>query len=293
MTGAPVTLKQAITAARLRFAQAGIADAPRDARTLIAGLLGLTATDLILQDNRVLSAEETSLIETAVERRLLFEPVHRILGRRAFYGLELALSPATLEPRPDTEILIERVLPHLHAMVAKNGSVRLLDMGTGTGAIALALLQECPGATALATDISAEALATARQNAAANSLSDRFETLQSHWYEALSGRFDIILSNPPYIVSDVIKDLAPDVRLYDPAVALDGGDDGLDAYRAIAAGAADFLKPGGLVGVEIGYDQAMAVTQLFANNSFVLVESAKDHGDNDRILLFAQTGPQL
>ncbi|MCM2440101.1 peptide chain release factor N(5)-glutamine methyltransferase [Agrobacterium vitis] len=293
MTGAPVTLKQAITAARLRFAQAAIADAPGDARTLIAGLLGLTATDLIVQDSRVLSADETSLIEAAIARRLMFEPVHRILGRRAFYGLELALSPATLEPRPDTEILIERVLPHLHAMVAKNGSVRLLDMGTGTGAIALALLQECPAATALATDISAEALAMARQNAAANNLADRFETLQSHWYEALSGRFDIILSNPPYIVSRVIEDLAPDVRLYDPAVALDGGDDGLDAYRAIAAGAADFLKPGGLVGVEIGYDQAMAVTQLFANNSFVLVESAKDHGDNDRILLFAQTGPQL
>lgn len=289
MNGAAVTLKQALATARSRFATAAITDPAGDARTLIAGLLGLSATQLIVESERIVSAEEVERIEAAVERRLAFEPVHRILGRRAFFGLDLVLSPATLEPRPDTEVLVERALPYLAAMIEKKGSARLLDLGTGTGAIALALLQECPAATALATDISADALAVACENAEANGLAGRFQTLQSNWFDGLSTRFDMILSNPPYIVTSVIKELAPEVTRFDPMAALDGGADGLEAYRAIAAGAEAFLEAEGIVGVEIGYDQAHAVTELFVEQGFVLLESAKDYGGNDRVLLFVKS----
>jgi len=289
MSAAAVTLSQALATARSRFATAAIADPAGDARVLIAGLLGLSATQLIAGSDRMLSAEEVGRIEAAVERRLAFEPVHRILGKRAFFGLDLALSPATLEPRPDTEVLVERALPYLAEIISKKGNARLLDLGTGTGAIALALLQECPAATALATDISADALAVARGNAEANGLADRFQTLESNWFERLSTRFDMILSNPPYIVSSVIEDLAPDVKHFDPMAALDGGIDGLDAYRVIASGAEAFLEEEGIVGVEIGYDQARSVTELFVDQGFLLLEDAKDYGGNDRVLLFVKS----
>jgi release factor glutamine methyltransferase len=281
-----VTLRAAVLAARQRFAGANLMDAAGDARVLIAGLLQLSMTEMLVHDNRVLSQDEITRIDAAVERRLKHEPVHRILGHRAFYGLDLALSSATLEPRPDTEILVERLLPHLEAIVARKGHARLLDMGTGTGAIALALLQECAGVTAVATDISDQALATARENAARHGLQDRFETLRSDWYSALSTRFDMIVSNPPYIASRVIDGLSPEVRLFDPMAALDGGADGLDAYRAIAAGAAVHLEQGGIIGLEIGYDQQQTVTALFVDQGFTFLDASQDHGGQDRVLIF-------
>ncbi|HBF32119.1 peptide chain release factor N(5)-glutamine methyltransferase [Rhizobium sp.] len=281
-----LSLRDALLAARRQFSAATLDDAAGDARTLIAGLLHLSMTDMLVHDNRVLTHDEITLINSAVQRRLNHEPVHRILGHRAFYGLDLALSSATLEPRPDTEILVERLLPHLHSIVAAKGDARFLDMGTGTGAIALALLQECEGATALATDISNEALATASDNAARHGLQERFQTLRSDWYSAVTGRFDMIVSNPPYINSAVIDELSPEVRLFDPMAALDGGADGLDAYRAIAAGACAHLQPGGLVGLEIGYDQNETVTALFLAHGFTLVDASRDHGGQDRALIF-------
>lgn len=281
-----ITLRAAVLAARQRFATAHLEDAAGDARVLIAGLLHLSMTDMLIQDNRMLSTDEIALIDAAVERRVNREPVHRILGHRAFYGLDLALSSATLEPRPDTEILVERLLPHLQAIVAAKGQARFLDMGTGTGAIALALLQECAGTTALATDISTQALTTASENAVRHGLQERFQTLCSDWYSAVSGRFDMIVSNPPYISSQVIEELSPEVRLFDPMAALDGGADGLDAYRAIAAGAKGHLQPGGMVGLEIGYDQNETVTDLFIAHGFTLVDASRDHGGQDRTLIF-------
>lgn len=281
-----VPLRAAVLAARQRFAAANLEDAAGDSRVLIAGLLNLSMTDMLVYDDRILTQDEIAQIDAAVERRVMREPVHRILGHRAFYGLDLALSSATLEPRPDTEILVERLLPYLNAIVAAKGQAHFLDMGTGTGAIVLALLQECAGTTAVATDISSQALATARENALRHGLDGRFQTLCSDWYREVTGQFDMIVSNPPYINSAVIDELSPEVRLFDPMAALDGGTDGLDAYRIIAAGASAHLQPGGIIGLEIGYDQKERVTALFTAHGFTRVDASRDHGGQDRALIF-------
>ncbi|MET0747505.1 MAG: peptide chain release factor N(5)-glutamine methyltransferase [Rhizobium sp.] len=277
-------------AARDRFAAAGLDDPAADARVLVAGLFDLSFTEIVTRSHETVNVDKIARLDNAVARRLNHEPVHRILGEREFYGLPLSLSSATLEPRPDTEILVDTMLPHLRRLVAAHGSIDILDMGTGTGAICLALLQECPQATGLASDISAEALATATANAARNGLSDRFQTLQGSWFAPISGRFHAIVSNPPYIESGVMATLSADVRDFDPAVALDGGEDGLDAYRAIAAEAAQFLQDDGVLGLEIGYDQRLTVTALFEASGFRLIEAARDYGHNDRALIFAKSG---
>ncbi len=275
-----------IAEARRCFAEANLADPATDARVLVAGILGLSLSDVVMRGDIAVSHEEAERVRAAVVRRCKHEPVHRILGHRAFYGLDLRLSPATLEPRPDTEILVDCVLPHLKRMIAEKGSARLLDLGVGTGAIALALLKECPQARAVGSDISEEALSTAESNAYINGIGERFETVQSAWFASIEGRFDIIVSNPPYIPTGVVAELDPEVRDYDPLAALDGGQDGLDAYRALSTGAGNFLEPGGLVAVEIGYDQKNSVTALFEAGGFCLIEARRDYGGNDRVLLF-------
>jgi release factor glutamine methyltransferase len=234
----------------------------------------------------VVAADRARLIEAAIERRLNRESVHRILGEREFYGLPLTLSAETLEPRPDTEILVDTMLVHLRRLAIVHEHIQILDVGTGTGAICLALLSECPTASGVGTDVSDDALHTAMRNAERNGLSARFETLQSSWFAAVHGRFHGIVSNPPYIVSSVIPTLAPEVNVFDPLAALDGGVDGLDAYRAIAGDAARFLYPDGIIGVEIGYDQRVEVTTIFEGAGFTLVEAAREYGHNDRALLF-------
>ena len=282
------TLADALADARRHFAAAGIVDAGGDARVLVAGLLGLSSTDLITGGGRVLTGEEQARIEDAVARRVAREPVHRILGHRAFLNLDLLLSPETLEPRPDTEILVETLLPFARKMVAERGACRILDLGTGTGAICLALLDLVPGATGVGADVSAGALETARRNAHVNGVADRFETVESDWFSAVGGAFDIIVSNPPYIVRSVMETLEDEVRLHDPALALDGGPDGLDAYRVIAAGAAEHLRDGGLVAFEIGHDQKDQVTAIMAAEGFARIDAVRDLGGNDRALVFAR-----
>lgn len=282
------TLAAVVADARTRFASAGLPDAAIEARILIGGLLGLTSTDVFTGGDRVLTRDETDLIENAVGRRLKREPVHRILGEREFHGITLRLSRETLEPRPDTEILVDTLLPEVRQIAASKGEVRILDLGTGTGAIILALLKECPQARGWGADISEDAVHTARANAAALGLSDRLQVIRSDWFQHIDGRFDIIVSNPPYIRGDVIPTLEPEVRDFDPPAALDGGADGLDAYRAIAAGTAEKLEPGGLIGVEIGFDQKASVAALFASAGFALLKAVRDYGDNDRVLVFTR-----
>ncbi|MGB3813806.1 MAG: peptide chain release factor N(5)-glutamine methyltransferase [Shinella sp.] len=282
------TLAESLAAARLRLSQAGIADPARDARTLIAGILGLSSTAFVTDGARPLDDMQLDAIDKALARRVAHEPVHRILGRRAFSRLDLMLSPETLEPRPDTEILVDMLVPYARKIVAESGGCRILDLGTGTGAICLALLDLVPGATGVGADLSAGALETAKRNADMNGVADRFEAVESDWFTAVTGAFDIIVSNPPYIVRSVVGTLDEDVRLYDPILALDGGDDGLDAYRAIAAGAGDHLRENGLVAYEIGYDQMDQVTGIMRENGFARVEAAQDLGGNDRALVFAK-----
>jgi len=179
------------------------------------------------------------------------------------------------------------MLPYLRSLASSGADLHILDIGTGTGAICLALLSELPQAKGIGSDISPDALVTARANAARNGLQQRFEALQSSWFENIDGRFHAIVSNPPYIASKVVHDLAPEVTKFDPAAALDGGPDGLDAYRAIAKDAARFLRPDGIVGLEIGYDQRDDVTAVFEAAGFQRLASVKDYGQNDRVLVFA------
>lgn len=271
---------------RARFAEADLDDPATEARILVGGLLNLTATGLVTHGSEPVRDDDAAVVRGAIGRRLNHEPVYRILGEREFYGLSLRLSPATLEPRPDTEILVDTMLPHLRRLESRVGNVHILDIGTGTGAICLALLHECPKAMGVGSDISGEALETARGNAERNGLAARFRTAQGSWFDAIHERFHVIVSNPPYIASSVISTLAPEVKDFDPPAALDGGLDGLDAYRAIAKDAARFLHPDGMIGVEIGYDQRETVASVFEGAGFSLVEAVRDYGQNDRVLVF-------
>ena len=282
------TLAEALAAARRRLLEAGIADAAQDARLLIAGMLDLSSAAFVTDGARVLDAAQMATIDAVLARRVAREPVHRILGRRAFSRLDLALSPETLEPRPDTEVLVDTLVPHATRMIAETGRCRILDLGTGTGAICLALLDLVAGTTGVGTDLSPGALETARRNADINGVADRFEAVESDWFAAVTGVFDIIVSNPPYIVRSVVGTLDDEVRLYDPILALDGGEDGLDAYRAIAAGAGDHLRNNSLVAYEIGYDQKDQVTVIMRENGFARIEAVRDFGGNDRVLLFTK-----
>ncbi|ABC92504.1 protoporphyrinogen oxidase (methyltransferase) protein [Rhizobium etli CFN 42] len=281
------TLADMLAEARRRFTEAGIVDPVTDARLLVAGLLKLSSTELLTRSAEKLSPEQIEVIFKAVERRLGHEPVHRILGEREFYGLPLGLSSGTLEPRPDTEILVDTVLPYLKDLAKAQRHLHILDIGTGSGAICLALLSECPAASGIGSDISADALRTAKSNAERNGLQDRFQAVQSKWFENIQGSFHAIVSNPPYIASNVIHDLAPEVTKFDPVAALDGGPDGLDAYKAIAKDAVRFMRPDGILGLEIGYDQRNDVTAIFEAKGFRCLKSVKDYGQNDRALVFA------
>jgi release factor glutamine methyltransferase len=273
---------------RGRLVTAEIENAALDARLIVEHFTGTTRADAIADPGRVVGAEAEAAVRAAIRRRIAHEPVHRILGRREFYGLDLKLSPATLEPRPDTETLVDLCLPFLRERTAVRRNCRILDLGTGTGAVALALLSQIPGTTALGTDISAEALETALSNADISGLKSRFEGVVSDWFEAVDGRFTFIVSNPPYIRTRDIEALALEVRDHDPMKALDGGMDGLDAYRSIAAGAGRHLEEHGRVAVETGFDQRQDVIGIFEAEGFVLKGSAKDLGGNERALMFAR-----
>ncbi|MGN7294786.1 peptide chain release factor N(5)-glutamine methyltransferase [Rhizobium sp. SAFR-030] len=285
------TLAALLSEARRVLEEGGSIDAATDARVLIAGLLDLSVADFVLHGDRVVPPEQVQRVREALQRRLRHEPVHRILGRRDFFGLTLSLSPDTLEPRPDSEVLVDALIPIARELVARNGAARLLDLGTGTGAIALALLSEVEGLMATGTDIAPGALETALRNADLNGLGDRFACVESRWFDAVEGRFDIIVSNPPYIRSAVIPGLDPDVRDFDPMLALDGGADGLDAYRAIALDAEAFLNDHGVVALEIGYDQKQAVTDIFAEKEYHFLTAITDYGGNDRGLVFFREKP--
>nr|WP_082549447.1 peptide chain release factor N(5)-glutamine methyltransferase [Mesorhizobium sp. Root552] len=277
-------------AARARLAAAGIDDAALDARLLVEHFSDTSRTDAIVDPDRGIGANAVAAIDNALERRIAGEPVHRILGFREFYGLRLSLSADTLEPRPDTETLVDALLPFVKAIAAREGTCRILDLGTGTGAIALALLSAEPRAEATAADISEGALATARSNASALGFSGRFTAVRSDWFEEISGRYHVIASNPPYIESCEIETLQKEVRAFDPLRALDGGTDGLEAYRVIARQSADHLEPDGIVAVEIGSKQKADVTRLFEQAGFAGFQALADLGGNDRVLVF--TRPQ-
>lgn len=278
------TLDEMMAHIRNRFAVAGVEDPAAEARIIVGGLLGLDRVDFITKGGEQLALDDETRIQEAAGRRVHGEPPYRILGRRSFYGLEFNLGKETLEPRPDTEILVDAVLDALKGR--EDEPLSILDLGTGTGAIVLALLSQLPNARGAGVDLSPAALVTAKGNAALNGLADRFAVRQSDWFENISGTYDVIVSNPPYISRKVIPSLDREVRDFDPHLALDGGEDGLDAYRAIASMARPFLKENALVAVETGFDQRHAVEEIFRSRDFVLAKAWKDYGGNDRAQVF-------
>jgi release factor glutamine methyltransferase len=257
------TVADARRALAAKFRAAGLEAADLDARILIGHALGLDHAALAAAATRRLGADEENAIAALASRRLTGEPVARILGYKEFWSLPLRVDAATLVPRPETETVVEAALAAIDAGGPRSRKLRIVDLGTGSGALILALLSELPNAFGIATDTSTKALVVARDNARRLALS-RAGFIACNMAAALRGPFDAIVSNPPYIASGDIASLAPDVRDFDPHLALDGGTDGLHFYRAIAAAAPTLLAPGGVLVVELGIGQAEPVAQLFA-----------------------------
>jgi len=266
------TARRTLTA---RFRTNAIDSAELDARILVGAALGLNLTGLITAATRPVTAAEAERLEDLACRRLKGEPVARILGAKEFWGLPLQLSAATLVPRPDTETVVELALEMLRAGPGPDHPLRIADIGTGSGAILLALLSELPDAVGIGTDISAAALQTASANARHLELARRAAFIACDYAAALSGAFDLIVSNPPYIRSAEIIHLAAEVRDHDPLGALDGGSDGLDAYRALVPQAARLLAPGGALVVEVGHDQSAEVERLMMAAGLMLERPPK------------------
>ena len=241
------------------LSRAGLIEPCRRARQLVASVLDLTPAALVGRPEQLLDARRVDLVRLALRRMVDREPLSRILGRREFWGLELALSPDTLDPRPETETIVEAVLGRSFDREAPQ---RFLDLGTGTGCILLALLSEFPAAVGFGVDIAPDAAITARSNAIALNLAERAHFLVGDWATAISGRFDVIVSNPPYIERAALADLPREVACYDPCFALDGGADGLGAYRSLVRGLRELLKPGGVIACEVGIGRAPAVEQI-------------------------------
>ena len=255
---------------------------------LLAHLLKMPRMKLYLNFDRVLAAVETDALRELIKRRGQREPLQHITGSASFCGFEISVNRHVLVPRPETELLAEVGWQFLLAAPKQNeeGST-VLDFCTGSGCLAIALAAKCPTAKIVATDISADALAQAKENAARNSVAGKIEFLQGDGFAALKagGQFDLIVSNPPYIASAEIDTLEPEVRDFDPRLALDGGADGLSFYRTLAAQAKSFLKPHGKIMVEFGDGQADGIKKIFAGEKWVVEAVQADYSQRARILV--------
>lgn len=271
-----MTLREALLEAARRLEAAGIDGAAGDARALLAEAVGIARDRLTLHlgDDMELGAAER--FAAMIARRAAREPVAKILGRREFWGRDFAVTADVLDPRPETECLIAEAL-------AGPKPLTLLDLGTGSGILAVTLLAEWPGTRGVATDISEAALAVAARNAARNGVAERLELIRADWFEGVTGVFDLIVSNPPYIAIDEMAGLMPEVRAHDPRGALTDEADGLSAYRAIAGGAGARMRPGGRLMVEIGWMQGPAVADILRAAGFEAVVVLPDLEGRDRI----------
>ena len=256
----PHTVRSALADARARLEGAGIEGADLDARVLLRDILDVSDAVLLTEGSRPLSEDEAARFAKSLDRRIAGEPVARILGHREFWGLDFALGPDTLVPRPDTEIVVEAALAAMRR--AGKAAPAIADFGTGTGCILLALLHEMPDAQGVGVDRSPGALEVARGNAERLGLSGRARFIQSDWGGRLEAGLDLLVSNPPYISSREISGLDVEVRAHDPLLALDGGADGLESYRLIVTDAARLLVPGGVLVLELGVGQGPEVSGL-------------------------------
>jgi release factor glutamine methyltransferase len=270
--GGTPALRKSIDAARRdiarHFRNAGIDTPDLDARILVGHALGLDLTGLVRAGDRSLEADEIARIETFAARRLSHEPVARVTGTKEFWGLPFKVTPDVLVPRPETESIVEQALAAIDRTGARSRDLRIADLGVGSGAIMIALLTELPNATAIGTDRDVAALALARDNARSLGVAARAAFAACDFGAAVAPGCDLIVTNPPYVCSGDVAELEPDVRLFDPRIALDGGADGLAAYRAITIHARDILGRGAHLIAEIGTGQGSAVGALFAAAGF-------------------------
>jgi release factor glutamine methyltransferase len=284
-----VSVAQARRALAEQFRSAGIESPELDARVLVGHALGLDHAELAAAATQQLADLTASDIGQFAARRLSGEPVARIVGRKEFWSLPLAVTPAVLVPRPETETVVELALALLDQDGERTRALRIADLGTGSGAILLALLSELRNAQGIGTDIDESALGVARANARQLDLGGRAEFVVSDYATALEGPFDLVVSNPPYVASADIARLAREVRDHDPRHALDGGADGLAAYRTIAADAPRLLKPAGHLVVEIGDGQERQVGELFAAAGLAIAGTRHDLSGRARAIA-AKTG---
>ncbi len=266
-----------------QLAAAGIGEANLDARLLLQAATGLDRAGLMRDPDALVGAEAQVRLAALIARRAAGEPVSRILGQKGFWSLDLLVTADVLDPRPDTETLIEAAIVALAGRLRE--PLRVLDLGTGSGALLCAMLVELPNARGIGVDLSADAVELARRNLQGCGLSARAEIVVGSWFEPVSGRFDLILSNPPYIPSSDIAGLDREVRDHDPRLALDGGADGLDAYRILAQGLPDHLKPDGLAILEFGAGQDSDVAKLMTAAGLKVRAFRRDLGGHVRAIL--------
>lgn len=245
-----------------QLARVGVQNASHEARLLVQSASGLTSLDFILQEKRSLSLQEATLLEDLISRRLMEEPLSRIEGVKSFYGRQFHVTTEVLDPRPETELLVDVVREVATASKIKNWPQSLLDIGTGSGCLLVTLLAELGSAYGVGTDICFSALKVARNNAHLHKVENRISFLQRRSLNGIEGAFDVLVSNPPYIPSGELKNLEAAVRNFDPPSALDGGEDGLSIYREIASHVLQAV-PSGWIVLEVGWDQALAVGELF------------------------------
>lgn len=272
------TVQDTLRAATRELEAGGIDNAANDARRLVAHALMIAPDRLSLVLRDAIMPAALGILDAAIAARIDRQPVSQIIGRRMFWGRDFKVTPAVLDPRPETEVLIG-------AALAQPCS-RLLDLGTGSGCILLSLLAENPGASGTGTDISLDALKIAGENRAALGLEDRAELHLSDWFQNVTGRYDLIVSNPPYIALDEMATLAPEVLKWEPMAALTPGASGLEAYEIIAANVANFLDPGGRVLLEVGPTQAPAVVALFRARGLENHAIHSDMDGRDRVVEF-------
>lgn len=254
-------------------------------RRLMEIASGLDGAGVLARLNAPMPGDEAARLDALIARRAAREPLSHIIGSVGFWTLDLIVTRDVLTPRPDTETVVEAALA---AVTDRNAPLEIFDIATGSGAIALALLSELPNARAVATDLSVPALAVARDNAAHNRLADRIRFIETSWADGVDSRFDLVVSNPPYIASAVIETLEPEVKDHEPRLALDGGPDGLAPYPHLFVEARRVLKPGGTAVFEIGYDQGEAALSLARANGVQDATLRRDLGGRDRALVFRQ-----
>lgn len=275
------TIGAALSRSRQALQEAGIDSAALDARLLLAASLGVAVETVIAWPERKLTPDAVARLEALLRRRIAREPMAYILGRREFWSLDFAVTPATLTPRPDSETLVAAVLGEI---ADRRAPLRLVDFGTGTGCLLLALLSELPAASGIGVDVDPDTVEVARANATRLDLAPRAQFMPGHWGRPLGGEFDLIVSNPPYIATGDLPVLAPELR-YEPRLALDGGADGLAAYRALIPDAARLLRPAGLLALEVGVGQASAVNELLVASGLTSAGVRRDLAGIERCVL--------